>query len=124
MLNNKEFRTPTSLPGPVDGIEFLRPRVIPVLEIHVNIFFSFREELDGDETLVFDAGKGVTLLQALRQLISEYPGLEGKILRESGRLRRFIQVKINKKNIEQLRGLKTELKNGDSLLILPKLGGG
>ncbi len=95
-----------------------------MIKIHVNIFFSFREELDGDETLVFDAGKRVTLLQALRQLISEHPGLEGKILRESGRLRRFIQVKINKKNIEQLRGLKTELKNGDSLLILPKLGGG
>ncbi len=99
--------------------------MLPLIEVTVQIFFSFGRKLEGD-------GNGVTLelmgdstvYDAISKLTDLYPGLSGEILQDSGELRRFIQVRLNQVGVEHLSGLETELSEKDDLLILPKLGGG
>ena len=98
--------------------------VFLVIELTVKIFFSFGNGIAENENIVVKAPEKITLLKALKELIKKYPDLEGEILTDSDQLRRFIQIRINQTSANQYDGLKTELKDGDNLLILPKLGGG
>lgn len=96
-----------------------------MIEVTVQIFFSFGRKLGGDSNEVtLELTEGSTVHDAINKLTNLYPGLSGEILQDSDKLRRFIQVRLNQVGVEHLSGLKTELSPKDDLLILPKLGGG
>jgi molybdopterin converting factor small subunit len=52
-----------------------------------------------------------------------YAGI-GERLLEDGALRRFINVYINDEDVRFLGGLDSQLKDGDSVTILPAVAGG
>ena len=52
-----------------------------------------------------------------------YAGI-GERLLEDGSLRRFINVYINDEDVRFLGGLDSQLKDGDSVTILPAVAGG
>lgn len=66
---------------------------------------------------------GSTLAGVISDLDSQYAGL-GERLLENGALRRFINVYINDEDVRFLGGLDAQIKDGDSITILPAVAGG
>ena len=66
---------------------------------------------------------GSTLSAVIADLDSNYSGL-GERLLENGSLRRFINVYINDEDVRFLGGLDAQIKDGDSITILPAVAGG
>ena len=66
---------------------------------------------------------GSTLSAVIADLDSNYSGL-GERLLENGSLRRFINVYINDEDVRFLGGLDSQIKDGDSITILPAVAGG
>jgi molybdopterin synthase sulfur carrier subunit len=66
---------------------------------------------------------GATLAAVISDIDSQYVGLAERLL-ENGALRRFINVYINDEDVRFLGGLETQIKDGDSITILPAVAGG
>ncbi|NBU57260.1 MAG: MoaD/ThiS family protein [Actinobacteria bacterium] len=66
---------------------------------------------------------GATLAAVISDIDSQYVGLAERLL-EDGALRRFINVYINDEDVRFLGGLETQIKDGDSITILPAVAGG
>jgi len=66
---------------------------------------------------------GATLAAVITDIDSQYSGLAERLL-ENGALRRFINVYINDEDVRFLGGLETQIKDGDSITILPAVAGG
>ena len=67
--------------------------------------------------------KGSTVQGALDDLGAQFPALVQRVF-ENGQVRRFINIYLNDEDIRYLDNLKTQLKDGDSLSIIPAVAGG
>ena len=90
--------------------------------IHVRSFASFRDIL-GKELSV-ELKEGSTVKDLLNDLISTRQRLKSAVFDESGKVREYVILMKNRKNIESLGGLDTELAEGDEVAILPPVAGG
>jgi sulfur-carrier protein len=68
--------------------------------------------------------EGATVGDILRKLDSQYKGFGERVLDEGKSVKRFINVFVNEDNIRDKKNLETELKNGDTVSILPSIAGG
>jgi molybdopterin synthase sulfur carrier subunit len=75
-------------------------------------------------------GQGEVSVEAknIRELIDalegSYPGFKERLVDENGELRRFVNLYLNDEDIRFLKGIDTELKDGDTLSIVPAIAGG
>ena len=90
--------------------------------IHVRSFASFRDIL-GKELSV-ELKDGSTVKDLLDDLTSTRQRLRSAVFDESGKVREYVILMKNRKNIESLGGLDTELAEGDEVAILPPVAGG
>jgi MoaD family protein len=67
---------------------------------------------------------GATLSDVLADLESQYPGITKNVLAEDGGLHRFINVYVNDEDVRYLGSLETEVKDTDTVSILPAVAGG
>lgn len=67
--------------------------------------------------------KGANLGSLIADLDANYPGI-GERLLENGGLRRFINIYINDEDVRFLGSLDAQVKDGDSVTILPAVAGG
>lgn len=67
---------------------------------------------------------GTTVLQALEDLESRYPGLHERIRDGSGQVRRYMNVYVNDSDIRFEQGLATPVGDDDGLSIVPAIAGG
>lgn len=67
--------------------------------------------------------EGANLGALIADLDASYPGI-GERLLENGSLRRFINVYINDEDVRFLGSLDAQVKDGDSVTILPAVAGG
>ena len=70
------------------------------------------------------SGDGGTLLACIDSLEQQYPGLKERLCDEGGELRRFVNVYVNGEDIRFQQGLRTPLKPGDEVSIVPAVAGG
>ena len=68
--------------------------------------------------------KGSTLRKALDSLGDRYPGLSDSICDEQGNVREFINLFIDGQEMRDLQGVRTKLKDGDTVFIIPSVAGG
>lgn len=68
--------------------------------------------------------EAATVGEVLRKMDSQYKGFGDRVLDEGKVVKRFINVFVNEDNIRDKRDLETELKNGDTISILPSIAGG
>lgn len=61
---------------------------------------------------------------AFQELQSRFPGIQERLLDEKGEVRRFVNVYVNEEDIRFLENLKTPLKDGDEMSIIPAIAGG
>ena len=53
-----------------------------------------------------------------------YSGIKDKLVDEAGEIRRYVNIYVNDEDIRFLEGAATELREGDSLTIVPAIAGG
>ena len=62
--------------------------------------------------------------EVLRSLASEHPATESQLFSEDGELNRYVNVYLNDEDVRVLHGLDTDVKDSDTLVILPAMAGG
>jgi sulfur-carrier protein len=76
----------------------------------------------GNEARV--SADGSSLREVLKDLEARYPGITKNVLAEDGGLHRFINVYVNDEDVRYLGSLETEVKDNDTVSILPAVAGG
>ena len=90
------------------------------MPIKVHIPTAMRQHADGQATADVAAAN---VKEALDNLGAKYPEITAKVF-DNGQVRRFINVYLNDEDIRYLDGLKTAVKDGDELSIIPAVAGG
>ena len=67
---------------------------------------------------------GDTLVDALKDLDAQYPGIGARVLDDEGKLRRFVNVYVNDDDVRFLEDLQTPTPDGSSISIIPAVAGG
>jgi molybdopterin synthase sulfur carrier subunit len=70
------------------------------------------------------AANGSTVKEALANLEKEYPGIRERLYSEDGELRKFINIYVNEEDIRFLDSENSQLKEGDTISIIPAIAGG
>ncbi|MCS6876570.1 MAG: MoaD/ThiS family protein [Aquificaceae bacterium] len=65
-----------------------------------------------------------SIKEAIEKLEESYPGFKERLIDEQGEVRKFVNLYLNDEDIRFLKGLDTELKEGDVLSIVPAIAGG
>jgi molybdopterin synthase sulfur carrier subunit len=60
----------------------------------------------------------------LDELESTFEGLRGLVRNEAGEVHHHVNIYVNNDAIEALQGLRTPLRDGDEVTIIPALAGG
>ena len=71
-----------------------------------------------------DVGTVATVEEAIQQLTAQYPAINDYVFASDGQLKRFINVFIGEENIKDRDGIKTVLKDGDKISLIPAIAGG
>ena len=67
---------------------------------------------------------GTTVKDVIDSLESTYPGIKERICDASGEVRRFVNVFVADEDIRFLENLKTPVRDGDEISIVPAIAGG
>jgi len=68
--------------------------------------------------------EGENLGQLIGSLETKFPGMKERLLDEKGELRYFVNLYLNNEDVRFLDGLKTAVKAGDEVSIVPAVAGG
>ncbi len=66
---------------------------------------------------------GGTVGEVIEKLEQSYPGMRDRLLDDKG-VRRFVNIYVGDEDIRFLDGLKTELRGGEQISIVPAIAGG
>ncbi|HEU4527961.1 MAG TPA: ubiquitin-like small modifier protein 1 [Actinomycetota bacterium] len=91
------------------------------MSVKVKLPTILRKHAGGDARVDAD---GTTLRELLSNLETSYPGITKNVLTDDGGLHRFVNVYVNDEDVRYLGSLETELKEGDTVSILPAVAGG
>lgn len=67
---------------------------------------------------------GGNIREVIDDLERHYPGIKERICEEDGKVRRFVNIYLNDKDIRFENNLETKLKDGDEVSIIPAIAGG
>lgn len=82
---------------------------------------ALRRFADNCEHLLVDAGR---VDEALIEATRRYPKLAPQLFGQGGKLRGFILVFVNSRNIKQLQQELTPVAAGDTITLVPAIAGG
>jgi MoaD family protein len=68
--------------------------------------------------------EGATLAAVIEDLEKNHTGISARILDDTGKLRRFVNVYVNDDDVRFAEGLETEIKDGSAVSIIPAVAGG
>ena len=91
------------------------------MAVRVYIPTPFRRATNNKDKVEVEA-KDVGRL--LDQLEADWSGLRGLVRNERGEIHDHVNIYVNSEGIEALQGLRTPLKDGDEVAIIPALAGG
>ena len=89
--------------------------------VTVRIPTPLRRMTGGADKVELDVGD---LSQMIDRLESDYPGFKERLLDEEGELRYFVNIYVNGEDIRFDQGLRTAIKSGDEVSIVPAVAGG
>jgi molybdopterin synthase sulfur carrier subunit len=90
------------------------------MTIEVRIPTILRTYTDGAKQV---EGTGSTLDELINDLEQRHGGLRARLIDDAG-LRRFVNVYLNDEDVRFLAGLQTQVKDGDTVTVLPAVAGG
>ena len=89
--------------------------------VTVRIPTPLRRMTGGADKVELDVGD---LSQMIDRLENDYPGFKERLLDEEGELRYFVNIYVNGEDIRFDQGLRTAIKSGDEVSIVPAVAGG
>jgi molybdopterin synthase sulfur carrier subunit len=94
------------------------------MKVKIKFFTSLRE-ITGTKMVILHLKNKMSVEQLLFLLLEKY-GQEfcDYVYNQEGKVQDFLSFLINGKNINNLQGFNTELREGDIIAILPPVGGG
>ena len=87
----------------------------------VRIPTPLRKLTNNEEVVAVNAA---TIADAILELQTRYPGIQERLLDDTGAVRRFVNVYVNEEDIRFLQNQNTPLKDGDEISIIPAIAGG
>ncbi|MCW2879133.1 MAG: molybdopterin synthase subunit MoaD [Sphaerisporangium sp.] len=69
-------------------------------------------------------GEGATLREVLQKLDADFPGIGARILDETGKIRRFVNVYVGEEDVRFVDGLDTATPEGAQISVIPAVAGG
>ena len=94
------------------------------MKVEVRFFTSLRE-ITGKKVEEVQLQSSITVEELLTGFSKKYGRKFMEYLyNEEGKVHSFLSILVNGKSINVLKGLDTELKEGDTIAILPPVGGG
>lgn len=67
---------------------------------------------------------GATVSEVIADLDVRHAGIAGRVLDDSGQLRRFVNVYVDDDDVRFLEGLATPVRDGAQVSIIPAVAGG
>lgn len=67
---------------------------------------------------------GSTIRDVVEDLEKQFPGFKERMCDDAGELRRFVNVYVGEEDIRFLKGLDTEIPDGEQVSIIPAVAGG
>lgn len=92
------------------------------MNVLVKVFANLRN-ICGGVTVNVEAN-GSRVIDILEQMIHDYPGLEEEVFTSEKKLKPFVHVYVNGKNIIHLDDLETSVAETDQLALFPPVAGG
>ncbi len=68
--------------------------------------------------------EGATVGEVLKNLVTAYPDSKKSLFDEDGKPRSFVNVFLGETNIKSLKGLDSETRDGDTIMLIPAIAGG
>jgi sulfur-carrier protein len=65
-----------------------------------------------------------TVREVIKSLDADYPGIGGRLLDDSGQLRRFVNVYVGDEDVRLAQGLETDVPAGTQVSVIPAVAGG
>ena len=87
----------------------------------VRIPTPLRKVTNGEDKASVDAG---TMVEVVKSLEVQFPGLKARICDDDGELRSFVNVYINGEDVRFLDGMNSSVSSGDEVSIVPAVAGG
>ena len=91
------------------------------MSVTISISTALRRFADNLDELVVNAGH---VESALAEAARHHPKLGAQLFTEDGRVRGFILVFVNGRNIKHLQQQQTQLTDGDRISLVPAIAGG
>jgi molybdopterin synthase sulfur carrier subunit len=91
------------------------------MSVKVRIPTPLRKLTNEQELVEVTAGTVADAIAALQKL---FPGIQERLVDETGQVRRFVNVYVNEEDIRFLENQQTPLKAGDEISIIPAIAGG
>jgi sulfur-carrier protein len=92
-----------------------------MMSVRVKLPTILRPHAGGEASVV---GSGSTLRDVLSDLEARFPGLTSGVVSDDGDLHRFVNVYVNDEDVRYTGSLDTQLREGDTVSILPAVAGG
>ncbi|CAM5442715.1 MoaD/ThiS family protein [Streptomyces abikoensis] len=70
------------------------------------------------------SAQGATLSEVIADLEARHTGIAARVLDDSGKLRRFVNVYVNDDDVRFEQGLQTPTPDGSSVSVIPAVAGG
>jgi molybdopterin synthase sulfur carrier subunit len=107
----------------LSGIEVVMNMNSPPAIPGVRVFFpdALRTRV-GNRSTVMTAGS--TVREIIEALDQDFPGLRFNLCHETGELRPFVNIFVDRENIRYLQGLDTPVSTGATIYILQSVAGG
>ena len=87
----------------------------------VRIPTPLRKVTNGEDKASVEAG---TMVEVVKSLEGQFPGLKARICDDDGELRSFVNVYINGEDVRFLDGMNSPVASGDEVSIVPAVAGG
>lgn len=88
-------------------------------------FFTTLREITGKKEEQIELSKSASVNSVLKKLSENYGAdFNDYMFDELGDVRSHLEILVNGRSVSTLSGLKTKLKDGDQVAILPPVGGG
>jgi MoaD family protein len=91
------------------------------MAVKVYLPTPLRQYAEGREVVELE---GSTVGEVLMKLVNRFTALRKHLFTETGGVRSFVNVFLNDEDIRYLKGLDTEIKDGDVVYIIPSIAGG
>ncbi|HEY6278764.1 MAG TPA: MoaD/ThiS family protein [Streptosporangiaceae bacterium] len=91
------------------------------MSVSVRIPTILRTYTGGSAEVAAEPG---TLREVIAGLDATYPGLAGRIVDETGNLRRFVNVYVGEEDVRFAQGLETPVPSGAHVSVIPAVAGG